>query len=170
MTATDDSDVDSNRTFLSKYTAQQRDCNLGHTMDRLTSEHRSWNMSRIKGRDTKPEIRVRSALHRMGYRFSLRRRDLPGRPDIVLPRYGAVLFVHGCFWHRHKNCSNSVLPKTRAEFWLAKLNGNVERDQRCVLALKQLGWNVLTIWECEVEDGLKLSRKLLAMLSKTQHG
>ena len=139
-------------------------------MDRLTSEHRSWNMSRIKGRDTKPEIRVRSVLHRMGFRFSLQRRNLPGRPDIVLPRHGAAIFVHGCFWHRHKNCGNSVLPKTRQEFWLAKLNDNVERDRRSVIALKKLGWKVLTVWECEIEDELKLSRKLLSMLSKTQHG
>lgn len=127
-------------------------------------------MSRIKGWDTKPEIRVRSVLRRTGYRFSLRRRDLPSRPDIVLPRYGAVVFVHACFWRRHRDCGNSVLPKTGPEFWLAKLNGNVERDRRSVFALEQLGWNVLPTWECEVQDERKLSRKLLAMLAKTQHG
>ncbi len=139
-------------------------------MDRLTSEHRSWNMSRIKGRDTKPEVRVRSVLHRMGFRFSLQRKDLPGRPDIVLPRHGTAIFVHGCFWHRHRNCVNSVLPKSRQEFWLAKLNGNVERDRCCVIALKKLGWKVLTIWECEVEDDLKLSTKLIPILPKKKHG
>jgi DNA mismatch endonuclease (patch repair protein) len=139
-------------------------------MDRLTAEQRSWNMSRIKGRDTQPERRVRSVLHGLGFRFSLRRRDLPGRPDIVLARYEAAIFVHGCFWHRHKNCRNSVLPKTRPEFWLAKLNGNVERDKRAVIALKQLGWKVLTVWECEVENEPKLSRKLLAELTKPQDG
>ena len=139
-------------------------------MDRLTAERRSWNMSRIKSRDTGPERRVRSVLHRLGFRFSLRRQDLPGRPDIVLVRRETAMFVHGCFWHRHKNCRNSVLPKTRRDFWLAKLNGNVERDKRNVIALKEQGWKVLTVWECEVEDELKLSRKLLTELSKPQHG
>jgi DNA mismatch endonuclease, patch repair protein len=130
-------------------------------MDRLTAERRSWNMSRIKGRDTAPEKRVRSLLHRLGFRFSLRRKDLPGRPDIVLPGRNVVVFVHGCFWHRHEGCRNSVLPKTRAEFWLAKLDGNVERDMRTAAALKELGWKVLTIWECEVENEARVSRKLL---------
>ena len=138
-------------------------------MDRLTAEQRSWNMSRIKGRDTGPERRVRSLLHRLGFRFSLKRRDLPGRPDIVLASYSTAMFVHGCFWHRHKNCRNSVLPKTRPEFWLTKLNGNVERDRRSAIALKDLGWKVLTVWECEVSDESKLSRKLLAALPKSQN-
>jgi DNA mismatch endonuclease (patch repair protein) len=118
-------------------------------------------MSRIKGRDTVPEKRVRSLLHRLGFRFSLKRKDLPGRPDIVLPRRRIAVFVHGCFWHRHKDCSNSVLPKTRPEFWLAKLNGNVERDARNAAALKGLGWRVLTIWECEVDNETRLCRRLL---------
>ncbi len=139
-------------------------------MDRLTAQQRSWNMSRIKGRDTGPERRVRSVLHRLGFRFSLRRRDLPGRPDIVLTRHETAIFVQGCFWHRHRNCRNAVLPKTRPEFWLAKLNGNVERDGRNVIALKELGWRVLTVWECEVEDEAKLSGKLLAKLAKAQDG
>ncbi len=139
-------------------------------MDRLTAQQRSWNMSRIKGKDTGPERRVRSVLHRLGFRFSLSRKDLPGRPDIVLTRYGTAIFVHGCFWHRHRNCCNAVLPKTRPEFWLAKLNGNVERDARNVLALKQLGWRVLTVWECEVEDEPKLSGKLHAKLTGAKHG
>lgn len=139
-------------------------------MDRLTAERRSWNMSRIKGRDTQPEKRVRSVLHRLGFRFSLRRKDLAGRPDIVLTRYETAVFVHGCFWHRHKNCRNSVIPKTRQEFWLTKLNGNVERDRRNTIALKQQGWKVITLWECEIEDESKLTRKLLAKLPKIQHG
>ena len=138
-------------------------------MDRLTAAQRSWNMSRIRSGDTRPERRVRSVLHRLGFRFSLRRRDLPGRPDIVLVRHKAAIFVHGCFWHRHGNCRNSVLPKTRREFWLAKLNGNVERDGRNVTALKRLGWKVLTVWECEVEDETKLSRKLLTRLTKSHN-
>jgi len=139
-------------------------------MDRLTAERRSWNMSRIKGRDTQPERRVRSMLHRLGFRFSLRRRDLPGRPDIVLARHGAAIFVHGCFWHRHRNCRNSVLPKTRREFWAAKLNGNVKRDKRNRVALKRLGWKVLTVWECEAADEPRLSQKLLAQLTRHQNG
>lgn len=123
-------------------------------------------MSRIKGRDTAPERRVRSLLHRLGFRFSLRRKDLPGRPDIVLPGRNVAVFVHGCFWHRHKGCDNSVLPKTRAGFWLAKLNGNVERDTRNEAALRDLGWKVLVIWECEVEDEKRLSRKILRSIGR----
>jgi len=137
-------------------------------MDRLTAERRSWNMSRIKGRDTVPEKRVRSLLHRLGFRFSLRRKELHGRPDIVMPRFRLVIFVHGCFWHRHQYCRNSVLPKTRPEFWLAKLNGNVQRDAQNVKALRALGWRVLTIWECEVEDEPKLSRRLLRWVAREQ--
>ncbi len=133
-------------------------------MDRLTAARRSWNMSRIRGRNTRPERRVRSVLHRLGFRFSLRRIDLPGRPDIVLVRYGVVVFVHGCFWHRHKRCRNSVVPKTRRGFWLAKLNGNVERDGRNVRALKRLGWKVITVWECEIDDEVRLSRMLYGKL------
>lgn len=122
-------------------------------------------MSRIKGRDTIPEKRVRSLLHRLGFRFSLGNKNLPGHPDIILKRYRTAIFVHGCFWHRHIGCKNAVLPKTREDFWLAKLNGNAGRDRQNVAALKQLGWNVLIVWECEVEDESKLSRKLLTKLT-----
>jgi DNA mismatch endonuclease, patch repair protein len=139
----------------------------GEPMDRITAERRSWNMSRVKGQDTAPELRVRSVPHRLGFRFSLRRRDLPGRPDIVLPKYRAAIFVHGCFWHRHENCRKSALPKTRRELWLTKLSGNVERDKRNVIALEQLGWKVLTVWECEVGDESALSERLLSSLAKS---
>ena len=138
-------------------------------MDTITAERRSWNMSRIKGRDTIPERRVRSLLHRLGYRFSLKRKDLPGRPDVVLPKYKTAVFVHGCFWHRHNNCRNAVLPKTRPDFWLAKLNGNVDRDRRNEVELRRLGWKVLTVWECEVEDELHLSRELCSKLAGPNH-
>jgi len=138
-------------------------------MDRLTAEHRSWNMSRIKCRDTGPERQVRSLLHRLGFRFTLTCRDLPGRPDIVLPRHRAAIFVHGCFWHRHEHCRNSVLPKTRPEFWLSKLNGNVERDARNAVALKRLGWKVIVVWECEVENEPKLLRRLLSKLTDSRN-
>lgn len=126
-------------------------------------------MSRIKGRDTAPEKRVRSLLHRLGFRFSLHNKNLPGRPDIVLKRYRAVVLVHGCFWHRHRRCKNSVLPKTRADFWLAKLNGNVARDKRNRAALKKQGWKTLIVWECEVEDEITLKRRLLAELTGAPH-
>lgn len=119
--------------------------------DTLTREHRSWNMSRIKGRDTGPELLLRSCLHRAGFRFRLHAKDLPGRPDIVLPKYRSIIFVHGCFWHRHAGCKNATTPTTRREFWQDKFDGNVSRDQRNCAQLTAIGWNVLTVWECELE-------------------
>ncbi len=115
-------------------------------------------MSRIRGKDTKPELRVRSQLHRMGYRFRLHRKDLPGRPDIVLPKYDTVIFVHGCFWHRHKGCRFAYTPKTRVEFWETKFDQNVRRDKRNAAALWRGGWRVLKIWECETESSEALAR------------
>lgn len=132
--------------------------------DKLTPERRSWNMSRIRGRDTGPERRVRSMLHRLGFRFTLRRKGLPGKPDIVMPARRTVVFVHGCFWHQHVGCQNAVLPKTRAEFWTAKLTGNTRRDRLNSAALRRLGWRVLVIWECELESEAKLERKLFREL------
>ncbi|MEP7364881.1 MAG: DNA mismatch endonuclease Vsr [Acidobacteriota bacterium] len=128
--------------------------------DRITPERRSWNMSRIKGRDTRPEMRVRSVLHGLGLRFTLRNGKLPGRPDIVLPRWRTVILVHGCFWHRHEDCCNNVMPKTRPEFWERKLGENVMRDERNTMALQRLGWRVRVVWECEVADEVKLRRYL----------
>ena len=126
-------------------------------------------MSRITGRNTGPERRARSLLHRLGFRFSLKRTDLPGRPDIVLPRRRVAIFVNGCFWHRHNKCPLAVLPKTRPVFWLAKLNRNVERDRLNVQALKESGWRVLIIWECELENELNVSRRLQAALRRVSH-
>lgn len=120
--------------------------------DRLTKARRSWNMSRIKGKNTGPEKVVRSLLHRMGYRFRLHVKDLPGKPDIVLPRYRTVIFVHGCFWHRHRGCRNCTTPTNNREFWVNKLEGNVERDRLHTRTLKKLGWKVVVVWECEVEE------------------
>jgi len=108
-------------------------------------------MSRIRSRDTGPELLVRSALHRAGYRFRLHRKDLPGRPDIVLPKYHTVVFVHGCFWHRHKGCKLAYTPKSRVAFWKKKFQSNVDRDRRKARALRQLGWHVITIWECHAD-------------------
>lgn len=118
--------------------------------DRISKERRSWNMSRIRGKDTKPEILLRSHLHQAGYRFRLHVPNLPGKPDIVLPKYKTVIFVHGCFWHRHEGCSNSTMPKTRIEFWTEKFHRTVERDQQKKSELELLGWQVLIVWECEL--------------------
>lgn len=105
-------------------------------------------MSRIGSRNTKPELVVRRGLHAAGFRFRLHHDDLPGRPDIVLPRHRAAIFVHGCFWHRHEGCSNFRLPKTNPEFWREKISRNVERDATAVEALRERGWRVLIVWEC----------------------
>ena len=138
---------------------------LESMVDRLTVRERSWNMSRIRGKDTKPEIAVRSILHRMGYRFRLHRRDLPGNPDIVLPKHHAVVLVHGCFWHRHKGCKYAYTPKSRVDFWKKKLTENVERDKRNRKALRQEGWKVVVVWECELRDPDKLVMRLSREIS-----
>lgn len=117
-----------------------------------TSEQRSRNMAAIRSKNTKPEMRVRSLLHSLGFRFRVRRKDLPGKPDIVLPKYGIAIFVHGCFWHCHDCRYGQVIPATRPEFWAAKRQGNVDRDTRKKLALEELGWTVMTIWECETRS------------------
>ncbi len=129
-------------------------------MDRLSPARRSWNMSRIRGHDTRPERRVRSLLHRRGYRFSLRRKDLPGKPDVVLSRFRAVVFVHGCFWHRHASCANATTPKTRTEFWMEKFSKNIERDRANAIALKRLGWKIFIVWECELKNEATLQDRL----------
>jgi len=131
-------------------------------IDRLSRERRSWNMSRIRGRHTAPEKLVRSALHRSGYRFRLHSKQLPGRPDVVLPKYRTVVFVHGCFWHRHEGCRYAYTPKSRVAFWSAKFEGNVERDRRNVRALRKLGWKVVTVWECEADRPEKWLSRLAA--------
>lgn len=105
-------------------------------------------MARVGAKDTKPEMIIRRGLHALGFRFRLHSRQLVGKPDIVLPRYGAVIFVHGCFWHAHAGCSHFTMPKSRTEFWRAKLNGNVERDRKVERDLIASGWRVLTVWEC----------------------
>lgn len=119
-------------------------------MDSLTREKRSWNMSRIRAKNTKPEVFVRSTLHRMGYRFRLHSEKLPGKPDIVLPKYRTVIFVHGCFWHGHQDCKDFKPPKTRTEWWLNKIKGNVEKDAENIAQLEKLGWQTIVIWECEL--------------------
>ncbi|AJP47681.1 endonuclease [Rugosibacter aromaticivorans] len=120
-------------------------------MDTLTSEKRSWNMSRIRGANTKPELAVRSMLHRMGYRFRILNKTLPGRPDIVLPKYRAAIFVHGCFWHRHQGCKYAYTPKSRLDFWGPKFEGNVMRDKNNLSLLRKTGWLPIVVWECEIK-------------------
>lgn len=112
---------------------------------------RSYNMSQIKGKDTKPEMLVRKFLHAHGFRYRLHVKDLPGKPDIVLPKYKTVIFIHGCFWHKHENCKYFVVPKTRTEWWMNKINGNVANDEKATIALKEQGWKIITLWECELK-------------------
>ena len=119
--------------------------------DIYSPSKRSEIMSKVRDRNSKAELAVRSLLHNLGYRFRLHRKDLPGKPDIVLPKYNSVIFVHGCFWHQHKNCARSRLPKTNKEFWRSKLNRNVERDIENETKLIADGWKVLCIWECETK-------------------
>jgi DNA mismatch endonuclease (patch repair protein) len=128
-------------------------------MDTVSSAQRSRNMAAVRGRDTKPERAVRSALHALGLRFRLHQASLPGSPDIVLRRHHTVVLVHGCFWHGH-DCPRGKAPSTRPDFWLPKLAGNRRRDARQVKELQALGWRVFVVWECETKDQAKLSRRL----------
>jgi DNA mismatch endonuclease, patch repair protein len=137
-------------------------------MDRISKEHRSWNMSRIRSKNTAPEMIVRSLLHRLGYRFRIHRRDLPGRPDIVLPKLRVALFVHGCYWHRHKGCRLAYTPKSRTEFWQHKFEENVERDKRSIGALRELGWHVLVIWECQISNEEWLADRIGRFLERSE--
>ncbi len=122
-------------------------------------------MSRIRGRDTKPEVAVRSVLHSLGFRFRLHRKDLPGRPDIVLARHQTVVFVHGCFWHRHARCRFAYRPKSNIAFWSQKFRSNVVRDRRDRRHLHGLGWRVVVVWECEAVDRAALAKRLHSALA-----
>lgn len=132
--------------------------------DRFDKATRSRIMAAIRGANTAPELAVRKHLHALGLRFRIHRRDLPGRPDIVLPKYRTVVFVHGCFWHRHRDCPMAVLPATNRRFWRTKLEGNRRRDLRNVRALRRAGWKVVTVWQCGITaSGLRrLVRRILA--------
>lgn len=135
-------------------------------MDTLTPDQRSERMSRIKGKNSKPEMVVRRLVHGMGYRYRLHRKDLPGKPDLVLPRHRTVIFVHGCFWHRHHDdaCTLARMPKSRLEFWEPKLEANRLRDIRNKDALEALGWRVLTVWECEVKEPSGIADRIRSIL------
>ena len=131
---------------------------------------RSYNMSMIRSKNTKPEMLVRKFLHARGFRYKLHDKKLPGKPDIVLPKYRTVIFIHGCFWHGHKNCKYFVVPKTRTEWWLNKINSNIANDTKAVKALKKEGWKIINLWECDLRpvkvDGTnsKLLKKLLSSI------
>ena len=135
-------------------------------MDRLSKQRRSWNMGRIRNRDTRPERIVRSALHRMGFRFRLKSQRLPGSPDIVLTRHGMAVFVHGCFWHRHPRCTYTYMPKSNRAFWLKKFAQNQRRDRAVRHRLRRMGWRALTIWECETHGVSALAKRLRRLLPR----
>lgn len=133
-------------------------------MDVLTPEQRSRNMRAIKSCNTAPELIVRRVLHSMGFRYRLHRRDLPGKPDLVLPRHRVVIFVHGCFWHRHQCKNGRVIPASRTDFWTNKFARNVERDRKVIKTLRQSGWRVLIVWECQTKDLKRLRERLRKFL------
>ena len=137
--------------------------------DRLTPAERSEQMRRIRKRDTKPELLVRRAAHALDFRFRLHRRDLPGSPDLVFPRYHKVVFVHGCFWHQHEGCRLKRQPKTRLDYWLPKLARNVERDQEVCRKLADLAWESLIVWECETKDPGALAATLRRFLDRRRY-
>lgn len=129
-------------------------------VDHLNPSDRSRNMAAVRGRDTNPELIVRRIVHGLGFRFRLHRKALPGTPDIVLPRLQKIIFVHGCFWHRHPKCHYASIPATRTEFWTEKLCANVERDKKSIHDLRQLGWRVMVVWQCELRDLFALRRRI----------
>jgi DNA mismatch endonuclease (patch repair protein) len=119
-------------------------------MDHLSKKERSINMSKIRSNDTLPEIRIRKTLWKLGYRYRLHYKKLPGKPDIVIVRDKIAIFVHGCFWHRHKNCIEASKPKSNSEYWETKINKNIERDKKNQINIKKMGWKVIVIWECKI--------------------
>jgi DNA mismatch endonuclease, patch repair protein len=138
-------------------------------MDVHTTATRSYNMSRIRAKDTKPELLVRRYLHAQGFRYRLHVKDLPGKPDIVLPKYKTVIFIHGCFWHGHEGCKYYVVPKTRTEWWLEKIGKNRENDKLSLKELKQDGWKVIVVWECQLK-GQWAIKELENICNKTRNG
>jgi len=133
-------------------------------MDTITKELRSEIMGRVHNKDTRPEMVVRRLVHSLGYRYRLHRKDLPGKPDMAFPGRRKVIFIHGCFWHRHEGCALARMPKSRVSFWELKLEGNKTRDQRNVQQLRDAGWDVLTVWECQLRDTATLQTTLVTFL------
>jgi DNA mismatch endonuclease, patch repair protein len=136
--------------------------------DNHTTQQRTKNMQAVRVKNTAPELRVRSLLHRLGYRFRLHRKDLPGTPDLVFPARKSVMFVHGCFWHGH-TCTRGKPPSSNIGFWLPKIDGNRKRDNRAVRRLHEDGWKVLTVWECETKDCDRLKQRLCHFLERSRH-
>jgi DNA mismatch endonuclease, patch repair protein len=130
---------------------------------------RSALMARVKAKNSRPEMMVRKTVHAFGFRFRLHRRDLPGSPDLVFPRLKKVIFVHGCFWHRHKGCPRTTTPKTRLKFWTTKFKANTRRDAQVEAAIRAAGWRVLIIWECDTFDPKRLAHKLTTFLRSPRH-
>ena len=138
--------------------------------DIFTKKDRSRVMRAVRGKDTQPERALRSALHRAGYRFRLHRTDLPGKPDIVLPRFGTVIFVNGCFWHQHLGCRKATIPQTNRAFWRRKLRRTVERDAENSRGLAIQGWNVITVWECEMKKSMEETiQRIIKELQQSGH-
>jgi DNA mismatch endonuclease (patch repair protein) len=135
-------------------------------MDTVTPATRSRMMAAVRSKNTKPELAVRTLVHELGFRFRLHRTDLPGTPDLVFPRLRCVLFVHGCFWHRHPSCPATTTPKDNAEYWATKFKRNVERDRSAAKELRTMGWHVLVIWQCQTRDGPRLRQKLKRFLDR----
>ena len=137
-------------------------------MDVFSKEKRSDIMSRVGSKNTKPERIVRSILHNAGYRYRLHRRDLPGSPDVVLPKHKRVIYVHGCFWHGHKGCPRSKRPNSNVDFWEKKLDGNIQRDRINLRRISEMGWSALIIWSCEIRNREELLDKLLHFMSESR--
>lgn len=135
--------------------------------DSLTPEKRSWNMSRIRSKDTSVEIKVRKYLFSQGFRYRKNVSSLPGKPDIVFPKYRVVVFIHGCFWHRHEGCKRATTPKTRQDYWVPKFQRNVENDNKHYQDLKKMGWNPIVVWECEINKNFEETMKRLTEEIKT---
>lgn len=133
-------------------------------MDKISVERRSANMRQIKSQNTRPEMVVRRLLHGAGFRYALHRRDLPGVPDLVFPSRRKIIFVQGCFWHRHDDCIDGRIPKSRMKYWKSKLLRNAERDRRNIRALRRDGWSVATVWECEIDKTNRLRERLFRFL------
>lgn len=133
-------------------------------MDSITKERRSWNMSRIRSRNTSPEISVRKALTSLGFRYRLHVKTLPGKPDVVIKKYKVVLFINGCFWHQHEGCKRKTMPKSNIDYWTAKLKRNIEKQKRDIVLLTEAGWRTIIVWECEAKQSEELVSVLKSRL------
>lgn len=135
--------------------------------DVFTAKERSRIMARVRGKDTAPELAIRSMVHRLGYRFRLHQRKLPGNPDIVLPCHKKIILVHGCFWHGHKRCKHAARPKSNRRYWNKKIDRNIERDRRNRRKLRAMGWDVLTLWECDIKNIEGAAQEIRRFLART---